>query len=229
MTTGAGQVLPEATDDRAARLAARAGFGAGVAGALANMLLVAYAVLIFVRPGPAQSTLWPLAWAAAGASAVLLVPVVLVLGGGSSLVSLGVASLAFSAVAFLMLITGLLAPTAGASLLAGCGMGFATWLYLVCRGENVPPRAARVGRRAGLAALVGTALVAAGNIGLPTSSTAWLAVLVLGGLPAVLGWLAVPAWTLRVARWLRQDGQRGARRDDQDGRRAARRDDQPAA
>jgi hypothetical protein len=213
MTTGGGQVLPQATDDRAARLAARAGLGAGVAGALANMLLVAYAVLAFVRPGPVQAALWPLACAAAAASAVLLIPLVLYLGGGS-LVSLGVASMAFSAVALLMLLTGLLAPAAGASLLAGCGMGFATWLYLVCRGEAVPRRSGRVGRRAGVAALVGTATVAGGNIVLPTSSTAWLAVLVLGGVPAVLGWLAVPAWTLRMSRWLRQGGDRGARMDD---------------
>jgi hypothetical protein len=213
MTTGGGQVLPQATDDRAARLAARAGLGAGVAGALANMLLVAYAVLAFVRPGPVQAALWPLACAAAAASAVLLIPLVLYLGGGS-LVSLGVASMAFSAVALLMLLTGLLAPAAGASLLAGCGMGFATWLYLVCRGEAVPRRSGRVGRRAGVAALVGTATVAGGNIVLPTSSTAWLAVLVLGGVPAVLGWLAVPAWTLRMSRWVRQGGDRGARMDD---------------
>jgi len=213
MTTGGGQVLPQATDDRAARLAARAGLGAGVAGALANMLLVAYAVLAFVRPGPVQAALWPLACAAAAASAVLLIPLVLYLGGGS-LVSLGVASMAFSAVALLMLLTGLLAPAAGASLLAGCGMGFATWLYLVCRGEAVPRRSGRVGRRAGVAALVGTATVAGGNIVLPTSSTAWLAVLVLGGVPAVLGWLAVPAWTLRVSRWVRHGGDRGARMDD---------------
>jgi hypothetical protein len=213
MTTGAGQVLPPTTDDRAARLAARAGLGAGVAGALANALLVAYAVLAFVRPGPVQAALWPLACAAAGTSAVLLIPLVLALGGGS-LVSLGVASMAFSAVALLMLVTGLLAPAAGASLLAGCGMAFATWLYLVCRGETVPRRSGRVGRRAGVAALVGTAAVAGGNIVLPTSSTAWLAVLVLGGVPAVLGWLAVPAWTLRVSRWLRHGGDRGARMDD---------------
>jgi hypothetical protein len=170
-------------------------------------------VLAFVRPGPVQAALWPLACAAAAASAVLLIPLVLYLGGGS-LVSLGVASMAFSAVALLMLLTGLLAPAAGASLLAGCGMGFATWLYLVCRGEAVPRRSGRVGRRAGVAALVGTATVAGGNIVLPTSSTAWLAVLVLGGVPAVLGWLAVPAWTLRMSRWLRQGGDRGARMDD---------------
>jgi hypothetical protein len=210
MTTGAGQVLPRATDERAALIAARAGFGSGVAGALANTLLVAYAALAFVRPGPVQAALWPLACATAGASAVLLVPLVLVLGGGS-LVSLGVASTAFSAVAFLMLLTGMLAPTAGASLLAGCGIGFAAWLFLVCRGETVPRRAARVGRRVGVAALVGTAVVAAGNVALPVASTAWLLVLVLGGVPAVLGWLAVPAWTLRVARWVRQDSAGGAR------------------
>jgi hypothetical protein len=224
MTTGAGQ----ATDDRAARLAARAGYGAGVAGALANTLLVAYAVLVSVRPGPAQAALWPLACAAAGTSAILLIPLVLFLGGGS-LVSLGVASMAFSAVAFLMLITGLLTPTAGASLLAGCGLGFAAWLFLVCRGGSVPPRAARVGRRAAVAALVGTAVVAAGAILLPTSSTAWLAALVLGGVPAVLGWFAVPAWTLRVARWLQHDRQRTAQPTAPLRQRGARGDDQPAA
>jgi hypothetical protein len=201
MTTGAGRVLPQSTDGPA-RLAARAGLGAGVAGALANTLLLAFAVLAVVRPGPVQAMLWPIACVAAGTSAVLLIPVALVLGGGS-VASLGVASMAFSAIAFLLLATGLLAPSAGASLLAGCGMAFAAWLFLVCRGENVPSRAGRVGRRAGAAALVGTAVVAVGNLVLATSSTAWLAVLVLGGIPAVLGWLAVPAWTLRLARWLR--------------------------
>jgi hypothetical protein len=49
----------------------------------------------------------------------------------------------------------------------------------------------------------------------------------------VLGWLAVPAWSLRVARWLRKEGQRDAGRavavDEQDGQRVGRRDDQPAA
>ena len=229
MTTGAEQVLPQPTDDRAARLAARAGFGAGVAGALANMLLVAYAVLAFVRPGPVQAALWPLACAAAGTSAVLLIPVVLVLGGGS-LVSLGVASMAFSAVAFLMLITGLLAPTAGASLLAGCGIGFATWLFLVvprtgtCRHGPGASAGAPGWRRWSVRRSWPQATSRCRR-----SSTAWLAVLVLGGIPAVLGWLAVPAWSLRVARWLRQDGQGGAGRYDEDGNRVAGRDDQPAA
>jgi hypothetical protein len=203
MTTGAERVIARTKDGRA-RIAARAGIGAGVAGALANVLLLAFAVLAVVRPGPVQATLWPLGCVAAGTSAALLIPMALVLGE-ASIVSLGVASMAFSATAWLLLSTGLLATGVGAPLLAGCGMGLATWLFLVCRRgtEIVPPRAGRVGRRAGAAALVGTAAVAVGSAVLPTSSTAWLAVLVFGGIPALLGWLAVPAWTLRVAGWLR--------------------------
>jgi len=50
--------------------------------------------------------------------------------------------------------------------------------------------------------MAGTAAVAVGQAALPSSSTAWLAVLLLGGVPAALGWLAVPAWTLRLSRWL---------------------------
>jgi hypothetical protein len=34
-------------------------------------------------------------------------------------------------------------------------------------------------------------------------STAWLVVLTVGGVPAVLGWFCVPAWSLRLGRWLR--------------------------
>ncbi len=179
-----------------------AGTGSGVAGALANMLVLAFVVLAVVRPGPVQAALWPLACTAAGASAALLIPVALVLGG-ASVVALGVASMGFSAVAWLLLATGQLALAAGASLLAGCGLGVALWLVLVCRREGVPSRAGRVGRRAGVAALVGTAVVTVALAALPTWSTAWAGALVLGGIPAVLGWLALPAWTLRVSRWLR--------------------------
>jgi hypothetical protein len=201
MTTGAERVPRLAAGP--ARVAARAGFGAGVTAALANTLVLAFAVLAVVRPGPVQSALWPLACVAAGTSAALLVPLALVLGG-AGVVALGVASMALSALVWLLLATGLLTWATGGSLLAGSGMGLATWLVLVCRrGGAVPPRAARVGRRAGVAALAGTAVVAVGQAALPTSSTAWLAVLLLGGVPAALGWLAVPAWSLRLSRWLR--------------------------
>jgi hypothetical protein len=199
MTTGADEVrsrLPAGS----ARTAARASFAAGAAGALANMLVLAFVLLGILRPSAVQAALWPLACAAAGVSAASLIPVALVLGG-ASVVVLGVASMALSAVLWLLLATGLLAWSTGASLLAGCGLGLAAWLILVCRGGTVPPRAARVGRRAGIAALVGTALVAVGQVTLPMGSPAWWAVLLIGGVPAAIGWLAVPAWSLRLAKW----------------------------
>ena len=201
MTTGSDQVLPRLAAGPA-RVAARASFGAGVTGALANMLVLAFAVLGVVRPGPVQAALWPLACAAAGTSAALLVPVALALGG-ASIVALGVASMAISTLVWVLLATGLLTWAAGGSLLAGSGLGLAAWLILVCRDGTVPPRAGRVGRRAGVAALAGTAVVAVGQAALPPWSTAWWAVLVIGGVPAALGWLAVPAWSLRLSRWLR--------------------------
>jgi hypothetical protein len=200
MATGADKVHPRMAAGPA-RLAAQSGFGAGVTGALANMLVVAFAVLAFARPGPVQAALWPLACAAAGTSAALLIPVAFVLGG-ASIVALGVAAMMISCLVWALLAAGLLATASGASLLIGSGLGFATWLILVCRGETVPPRAARVGRRAGVAALAGTAVLAVGRAALPMDSTAWVVVLVLGGVPAAFGWLAVPAWSLRLSRWL---------------------------
>ena len=107
-------------------------------------------------PGPVQATLWPLACAAAGASAVLLIPVALVLGGAQPRVARrgldGVLGRRVAAAGHRAAGSG-----RGASLLAGCGIGFATWLVLVCRGGTVPPRAGRVGTARGVAALVGTA------------------------------------------------------------------------
>ena len=197
------QVLPRLAPGPA-RVAARASFGGG-----RHLRSAARTCWCWRSPcsgscgrAPFQAALWPLACAAAGISAALLVPVALVLGG-ASIVALGVASMAISALVWLLLATGPLTWVVGGSLLAGSGLGLAAWLILVCRDGTVPPRAGRVGRRAGVAALAGTAVVAVGQAALPTWSTAWWAVLVLGGVPAALGWLAVPAWSLRLSRWLR--------------------------
>ena len=195
MTTGADQVLPQRAGGLG-RLAARASVGSGVTGALANTLLLAFVVLAYVRPSALQATLWPLACLSAGASALLLVPVALVLGG-SSAGALGVASMAFSAVTWLLLATGVLTRPRGhpcwwaARSGSRCG-----W----CWRANATPchPAFRVGRRAGVAAFAGTLVVAVGYTLLPAMSTAWLVVLTVGGVPAVLGWFCVPAWSLRL-------------------------------
>ena len=37
----------------------------------------------------------------------------------------------------------------------------------------------------------------------PAVVAPWMAVLVIGGVPAAVGWFGVPAWSLRMGRWLR--------------------------
>jgi hypothetical protein len=84
------------------------------------MLVLAFVLLGILRPSAVQAALWPLACAAAGVSAALLIPVALVAGWRERR-GLGVASMALSAVLWLLLATGLLAWSTGASLLAGAG------------------------------------------------------------------------------------------------------------
>ncbi len=202
MTTGADHVLPPPTDSAAVRRrAALAAVGSGLAGAVANVLFVAFAVLDFARPGDVQATLGLLACVLAGISSALFAPVALHLGG-TRVATLGVGTTACLAVSFVLTGAGLLTPLAGAETVAGGGLALAAWLVLVCQRHTVPPRAACFGRRAGVAALVGTLVLVVAHTLLPPSETAML-VLVLGGVPAALGWLAVPAWSLRMGLWLR--------------------------
>ena len=203
MTTGADQVLSQETGTAAVRRrAALASTGAGVTGAVANVLLVAFVVLHFARPGDVQAMLGLIACLLAATSAALLAPVALLLGG-TRVATLGAAHTACLAVVWLLTAAGIFTPDVGLRLVAGGALGLAVWLVLVCRRHTVPRRAARFGRRAGVAALVGTVIVVVGDAVLPAASSTWMAVLAVGGLPAALGWLAVPAWSLRMGRWLR--------------------------
>lgn len=211
-TTGADHVLPRETGTAVARRsAALACVGSGVAGALANVLFVAFVVLDYARPGDVQATFGPLACVFAGISAALLAPVALHLGG-TRVSTLGAATTACLTGSFLLLSAGLLTPLAGGEVVAGGGLGLAAWLVLVCLRHTVPPRAARFGRRAGVAALVGTLAVLVVHTLLPPTSQTAMLVTVLGGVPAVLGWLAVPAWSLRMGLWLRLTEEGGPER-----------------
>jgi hypothetical protein len=203
MTIGADHVLSQGNGTAAVRWrAALASTGAGVTGAVANMLLVAFVVLHFARPGEVQATLGLIACLLAAISAALLAPVALLLGGTRA-ATLGVATSACLTVVWLLMAAEIFSPYVGLHLVAGGALGLAAWLVLVCRRDTVPRRAARVGRRAGVAALVGTVLVVVGDAVFPAASSTWMAMLAIGGLPAVFGWLAVPAWSLRMGRWLR--------------------------
>ncbi|MDT7553606.1 MAG: hypothetical protein QOI16_2142 [Pseudonocardiales bacterium] len=212
MTTGAEHVVPQTIIISAVqRRAAFASTASGVAGALANALLVAYLALDFARPGAAQATLGLAACLLAAVSSVLLAPVALVLGG-VRLATLGAATTACLTLTWLLLAVGTFTPPVGAHIVAGGALALAAWLVLVCRRHTVPPRASRFGRRAGIAALVGTLIVVVNDAVLPAGSMTWIAVLIIGGVPAAVGWFGVPAWSLRMGRWLRvTDGSDPAR------------------
>ena len=212
MTAGAEHIVPQTIIISAVRRrAALAGVGSGVAGALANALLMAYIALAFARPGSAQAALGLAACLLAAVSAGLLAPVALVLGG-NRLATLGAATTACLTVTWLLLALGTFTPTVGAHIVAGGALALAAWLVLVCRRHTVPPRAARFGRRAGVAALAGTLILVLNDAVLPAGSMTWIAVLIIGGVPAAVGWFGVPAWSLRMGRWLRvTDGSDPAR------------------
>ncbi len=181
---------------------ARACALAGGAGALANVLLVAYLLLQFARPGSAATALGPLAAVSAGVSAALLVPVAVALGSGA-VAALGVVAAAGLAAIWWLLAGGALAPVGAAAAALPAALLLAAWLVLVCREETVPPRAARFGRRVGAVAFAGT-LVAGLALAMAPPGPLRLACLVLGGVPGALAWLAMPAWPVRIGLWLRR-------------------------
>jgi hypothetical protein len=183
------------------RFAARAGIGSGVVGAGANILVIAYFVLLLARPGDVQSGLGQLAGLLGGISAALMVP--LAVGLGSS----GVASLGIAAMVALAGVWWLVAARAVPLIVATpvvllAALALATWLLLVCDQPTVPPRASRVGRRIAAFALLGTLVVTLALALMPAGSTNQVIALLVGGVPAAVAWLTVPAWSLRVGRWL---------------------------
>lgn len=184
-----------------ARWAARSSVVAGLAGAAANALLLAFLILLFVRPGPTQLTVGSVAGVLGAISSVFLAPVAVALGG-TALAALGVIASVVLAAAWLLFATGVLTLQFGAPVVSAAGLLLALWLVLVCGEDTVPPRASRFGSRCGTVALVGTLVVVGALTLLPFLSTTQLVVLAVGGTPGVLAWLAVPAWSLRMGRVL---------------------------
>jgi len=81
----------------------------------------------------------------------------------------------------------------------GAFEGLAAWLVLTSRAGRgtLPDDVVRLGIRSGAGVLVGGAVAGAGLL-LPERSGLRRPALALGGLPGVLGMLAVPTWFLRL-------------------------------
>jgi hypothetical protein len=195
-------LVGEATVTSSAHLAARSSVVAGIAAAAANALLVAYIALQHLRPGAISTTLGPLAGVLGGLGAALLIPVAVALGDGL-LAVLGGAAMVILSASWFMLAAEVLTPWAAAPTVAGAAALLAAWLIVInSRTERIPPHVTRFGRRCGAAAFAGSLVVAAALVLLPPMSREQLVALVLGGVPAGLAWLAVPAWSIGVGRAL---------------------------
>jgi len=164
--------------------------------------VLAFLVLLVARPGSGVAAmLWPSGVLLGALSSALLVPVAITLGG-PGIGAFGVLVMVILCVVGLLFVAGALPiPVALPAALAGALL-LAAWIVLVNGKDTVSPRAARLGRRCGVVALAGTATVAAALVLLPNMSTTQLALMGIGGVPAVVAWLAVPAWSLRVGRML---------------------------
>ncbi|MGI5128453.1 hypothetical protein ACQEVB_16700 [Pseudonocardia sp. CA-107938] len=184
------------------RVAASSSVLAGIAAAGANALLVAYLVLQFLRPGDVSTSLGPLAGGLGALGAALLIPVAVALGEGL-LAVLGVAAMVVLAVAWALVAGQVLTLWAAAPVVAGAATLLACWLVVVNdRTERLPPHLIRFGRRSGAAAFAGSLVIVLALALLPPMSTVQLGALAVGGVPAGLAWLAVPAWSISVGRAL---------------------------
>jgi hypothetical protein len=175
---------------------------AGVAGLVANALLV----LFFVLGRPWQPEPTGFAWLGPANDAVLvvqfvaLVPVAVavhrVVGGRAAVV---VATMIAVVVLQVLLLAGALPFAVEGPAVTGCLLVTFGWVLVVNRRPGLPGGVARFGRTVGLCFLTGMAVVAAG-LALPWGSAGQLVVVGVGGFIGIVGWLGLPVWPLLLAR-----------------------------
>ena len=182
----------------------------GLAGLIANILLILFFALAHPwTPGASE-----FAWLGPANDAVLvvqfaaLVPVALAVRArlgerlGQGVTAAAVTAMVAVVALQLVLLAGLLAFEVQVWPVVGCQMITFGWVLAASRaGRATLPRAVvRVGTTVGVGFLAGLVVVGAGLLLLPAGSPAQYAVLALGGVVAVVGWLGFPVWPLVLAR-----------------------------
>jgi hypothetical protein len=182
----------------------------GVAGLVANALLILFYVL--ARPWSGQSS--ELAWLGQANDLVIvvqfaaLVPVALAvhaaLGGRvGGFTATAVTAMMAAVVLQLALVGGLVAFDVEVYAVVVCFAVVFAWLLAVSRAGRfvLAPAAVRLGTLAGLGFLSGLAVTALGL--LVPQGPARYAVWAVGGLAGLAGWLAFPVWPLALVRQAR--------------------------
>lgn len=200
---------------------ARWAYAAGIAGIVANLLLIGFYAFQLGRPetGVSLGSANDLVGAVASA---LMIPVAVARGGllprgrGTRVVQAGgIAAMAILAVTGPLLVFGALSFEVQLPIAMAAALVLFGWVVLVSRALRSVPAwsrpVARFGRVVGAVALIG-ALVIVGGLLLPWGSTPQLIVMGIGGSVGLVGWLGIPVWFLLVGRqFARAAGKRTAR------------------
>ena len=186
-----------------ARRAAPWARAAGVTGHAANVLLAAFFAVEAGRRRVLPVSLGSANDVVGSIGTAFMVPVVLAVSPNRWTRRLGLGATGVLTVAGPALVLGLVPFAVQMPIAIGAFEGLAAWMVLSCRDRRgtLPADVARLGILSAGGVLAGGAVVGVGLL-LPERSLARRAALVIGGAPGLAGWLATPAWFLRLGRAL---------------------------
>lgn len=175
---------------------------AGLSGHAANVLLVAFFAVEAGRRRVLPVSLGSANDVVGSVSSALMVPVVLAVSPGRGTRLAGLAATTVLTAAGPALVLGWVPFAVQMPVAIGAFEGLAAWLLLTSRAgrATLPDDVVRLGIRSGAGVLVGGAVAGAGLLLLPERSGPRRLALAVGGVPGVLGMLAVPTWFLRLGR-----------------------------
>ena len=181
---------------------------AGLTGHAANVLLAAFFAVELGRRRVLPVSLGSANDVVGSVSSALMVPVVLAVSPGRRTRRLGLAATGVLTVAGPALVLGLVRFPVQMPIAIGAFEGLAVWLVLSSRAGRgtLPDDVVRLGIRSGGGVLGGGAVA---GLGLLLPERPRQVALAVGGVPGVLGMLAVPLWFLRLGRALSADPLRG--------------------
>lgn len=175
---------------------------AGGTGHAANVLLVAFYAVELGRPRPLPVSLGSANDVVGSVGTALMIPVVLAVSPNRWTRRLGLTATGVLTLAGPALVLGVVPFAVQAPIAIGAFEALAAWILVSSRGRRgtLPQDVTRLGVLSAGGVLAGGAVVAAGLL-LPEGSPR-RAAFAVGGVPGVLGALAVPVWFLRLGRAL---------------------------
>ena len=178
---------------------------AGVTGHAANVLLVAFFAVEAGRRRVLPVSLGSANDIVGSISTALMMPVVLAVSPSRWTRRLGLGATGVLTVAGPALVLGLVPFRVQMPIAIGAFEGLTAWIVLSGRSGTLPDDVSRLGALSGGGVLAGGAVLGLGLL-LPEGSLPRRAAMVIGGVPGLVGWLAMPVWFLRLGRVLSAGG-----------------------